>query len=130
NTRCMHFTTKSTLSSSFVQVFYDSHVTTSVIMLETKHMSRYRLKINSTPPSVTLKELTLEPLVPIWMEVEQWTIKTCRLLCSPSPPSAAVSLFSASCLEQTSRWVTRRCQERQRCDRSGSETDAEEDGPL
>lgn len=84
-------------------------------------------QINSTPPSVTLKQLALDPFVPEEEEEVQWTLKTWRLLCSSAPRSEAARSGSASCLEHSRRWVTRRCQGRQRYGRSVSEEDG---GPL
>ena len=89
--------------------------------------------MNSTPPSVTQKELLLEAFV---LEEVQRAVKTRRLLCSLLPPAVAAMLCAASCLEHSSRWFTSRCQGRQRYGRSFSEEvkeeeeEEEEEGPL
>lgn len=79
---------------------------------------------NSTPASVTQKELLQEALT-LEEKVVQWTVKICCLLCSWSCPPSAAMLFPGSCLEHSSRWVTSLCQERQRYDRSESEEEEE-----
>lgn len=63
----------------------------------------------------------------------QWTLKTCCILCWMLLPASSDVLFAASCRKHIRRWVTRRCQERQRYDLSESDEydkEAEEDSPV